>query len=164
MGMVLIQQQTLGSAAPSVTFNSIPQTYKALRLCISGRLSSGSPASTVLSFNGNTLNRATREMYGNGTTVSTAAGSTMYADLSSGATDTASVFSSSIIEIPDYTSASAYKSSIADCASENNSSVAYLDAVSNLWSDTTAITSLTCTAGGGVNYATASSFTLYGIG
>ena len=149
MGMVLIQQQTLGSAAPSVTFNSIPQTYKALRLCISGRLSSGSPASTVLSFNGNTLNRATRDMY---------------ADLSSGATDTASVFSSSIIEIPDYTSASAYKSSIADCASENNSSVAYLDAVSNLWSDTTAITSLTCTAGGGVNYATASSFTLYGIG
>ncbi len=49
--MSLIQTQTLGSAAASITFSAIPQTYKTLKLFVSGGGVTAA-AETQLNFNG----------------------------------------------------------------------------------------------------------------
>ncbi|KWO21404.1 hypothetical protein [Burkholderia ubonensis] len=57
-GMTLISSQVLSSAASTVTFSSIPQTYNRLMLKIYGRTTSSGTSSTACSvqFNGDTAN------------------------------------------------------------------------------------------------------------
>lgn len=162
--MTLIQAQTLSTSAASVTFSSIPQTYKSLRLVISAR----SDATYVqlgyelrIAPNGSSANAFFRQLYGNGTAPGSNTDTNIIAR-SVPSDYTSNTFSSSEIIFPNYSSA-ANKVIAADAVNENNASTAVAASLlAQLWSNTQAISSLVFSLAGG-NFVSGSSFYLYGI-
>lgn len=172
MSWTLIESQTLGASAASVTLGSggtIPQTYKTLKLVTSLRINSaGTAGNAVLTVNGSTSSYSERLLYGNGSAANSASasGSSIgWTNLATGNNGSSNTFGNAETTFPNYTS-SAYKPISSDSVNENNSSAAndanqYLDAA--LWSNTAAVTSITLTAPGGSNFMQYSTFTLYGL-
>ena len=160
----LIASQTLGSDTASVTFSGIPGTYTDLYAVASARTNRASNtwADTRIRFNGaaNDTNLSGRYLQGTGSAA--ASGTTAYAWVGdvTASTATASTFASLEIYLPNY-AGSTNKSYSSTCAHETNSSTAYLVAIAGLWSDTSAITSLTLVPVG--SFVTGSSFFLFGI-
>lgn len=160
MGYTLIASQVLSASAASITFSSIPQTYKSLKLISSIRSSSGG-GQVFISFNGSSANLTRRNLYGNGASAASASASDGEASLESDSTYTANTFSNNEVTIPNYSGAT-NKAVTADAVNENNSSTAYQALEAVLWSQTAAITSVTMTSGG-LSFVAGSSFYLYGI-
>lgn len=158
----LIQSVTVGSGgAASIEFGSIPQTYTDLKLVLSVRSSDGSGSLRVQP-NGLTTNLSSRRLEGSGSGASsTSDGSIIFVYAVTLSSYTASVFSNIEIYIPNY-AGSTNKSVSADGVMENNATEAYQNLVAGLWSNTSAITSLTLARSTGtfVQYSSAS---LYGI-
>jgi hypothetical protein len=160
--MTLIEHKELGSAAASITFTSIPQTYTDLLLVTSLRSAQADVALEVfLSFNGSTSSFSARQLYGSGSGVGSSTPARQ-AGLLPGANATSSVFNNATIYIPNY-AGSSNKSYSADSVTENNGTTAYQNIVAGLWSVTDAINSITITNTGGNNFTQYSSVTLYGI-
>jgi len=161
----LISSNILSSSAASVTFSSIPATYTDLVLKVSAR-SNGSSYTLVGKFNGTTANYSATFLQSNGSTVSSSAGSAQAAAYLYGgvnlSTTTANTFASAEIYIPSYLS-SANKPYSTFAANETNASAADMFAHANLWSNTSAITSIEFSLTGGNNFVSGSSFYLYGI-
>jgi hypothetical protein len=159
---VLIENKTLGSATASVTFSAIPQTYTDLKLVMSARDGSYADilSSAYLGFNGVLTDRSHRRVFGYGSTAGSGTGTDMGLYNIPGNTAAASTFGNAELYIPNYTSAN-FKSSSADVVPEQNGTATYMTLISNLWSSTAAITSITITSDG--NLAANSTFTLYGI-
>lgn len=158
----LIQTITVGSGgAASIEFGSIPQTYTDLKVLLSVRSSDGSGTLRVQP-NGLTTNLSSRRLEGSGSTATSATDGSVIAiyavTLSS---YTASVFSNIEIYIPNY-AGSTNKSVSADGVMENNATESYQNLVAGLWSNTSAITSLTLAKSTG-NFVQFSSASLYGI-
>lgn len=169
--MVAIQTVTVGAGgASSIEFTSIPQTYTDLVIVCSARNSSSSGIDMGMRFNGNTgTNYSYRSVYGSGSTASSGSASseTLFtrAGYSAGSGYTASTFSNVSYYIPNYTSSNNKSVSI-DGANEQNSSTAYAQLVAGLWSQTSAITSVTLyvnSANTADNFAQYSTATLYGV-
>lgn len=161
MTMTLIQSQTLGADAASITFSSIPQTYKTLFVVMS--LRGTSSRNLFIQFNGSATGFTWRQLQGTGATVASYNGATnQYAipDMPN-STDTASTFGSAELMIPNY-SGSANKAYSGNGVTESNAATAYQELVAGLWSNTAAITSFTVLPTSG-NLATNSSMSLYGI-
>jgi hypothetical protein len=167
--MTKIQTVTVGSGGTSsIDFTSIPQTYTDLKLLLSlrGTASGGAYAHyAVLSFNGNTSNRSWRRIAGYGTNQKYSDNSssviTMGSIPSSGVTS--STFSNFEWYIPNYASTSSYKTWSVDGVVENNSSTDWENFfMSQIWSDNSAISSISITLDSG-NFAEFSTATLYGI-
>lgn len=160
--MVAIQTVTVGSGgAATISFTSIPQTYTDLKIVLSGRTTQASLADSVyFSFNSSTANFSSRILYGDGGSASSFT-QARYAGSQPGSTATASTFANIELYIPNYTSSN-NKSYSVDAVTENNGTTAYAYLAAGLWSDTSAITSITLTpnAGSFVQYSTA---TLYGV-
>ena len=163
-----IASTTVGSGgASSITFSSIPQTYTDLVLLMSARQDANGAASILGRFNSSATGYSTRQLYGYGTTVgSTTAvgGGTTYADfgIQDNSGTTSNTFSNTLVYIPNY-AGSNNKSYSVDSVSEDNTSInAFLILNAGLWSNTSAITSLTltCQNGNFVQYVTA---VLYGV-
>jgi hypothetical protein len=159
----LIEAKTLASAVSSITFNSIPNTYTDLILLTSIRASSGGGISAGLRFNGSTSNYSEQLLYGTGagaaaTTAATT--SIQWANLGN-QTSVANTFSNCQVYIPNY-AGSNFKSVSTESISETNAtnSDIYVDA--GLWSDTSAITSLSLIPST-PDFAINSTFYLYGI-
>ena len=164
MSFTLIETKTLGTAAASIEFTSIPQDGTDLLLYVSGRVATGGPDSTKITFNSNTSSYSSRWLTGNGASASSgseAGGVAGYANLV-GSADTANTFSNGIIYIPNYTG-STNKSYSGDAVSENNATTAYQSIVAGLWSNTSAITSVKIEAYFGANLAAGSTISLYKI-
>jgi hypothetical protein len=151
----LISSQTLGSAAASVTFSSIPSTYTDLMLVIAAN--AGGSTSAAMRFNADSgTNYSDTILEGSGTVVSS------YIE-----TGTTSIWAGSfyntttptlaIHNIMDYSNATTYKT----CVSRINYAAGYVAAEVGLWRNTTAITSVTLATG--ANFSTGSTFKLYGI-
>jgi len=161
---IKIQTVTVGSGgASAIDFTSIPQTYTDLRLVVSSR-STGTGVSTryvAVSFNSNTSNYSYRRVYGNGSSTGSDNGSLRIIGTIPGSTATASVFGSLQLYVPNYTSAN-NKSYSCDSVEENNATGAEQDLIAGLWSNTSAITSISLTSDVG-NFAEYSTATLYGI-
>ena len=138
--MRLIESKTLASVSTSVEFTSIPQDGTDLVVLFSSRMSAGGDRDTFISFNGSTSNFSGRSLYGTGASVVSGTQS-RFVCVTSGATTTANTFSSSLVYIANYTGAT-NKSFSADSVSENNATTAYQFITGQLWSDTSAITSL----------------------
>ena len=159
----LISSVTLGTAAASIDFTSIPSTYTDLVLKVSARTSDASYGQVAnLSFNGSTSNFTARTIYGDGGSV--ASNSTArYGVWVSGSSSTASTFGNGEIYIPNY-AGSTNKSYSSDAVTENNggATTAYAVFISGLWSNTAAINQITLTAGAG-NFVQYSNFYLYGV-
>lgn len=166
---VKIASVTVGSGGTStIDFSSIPQTYTDLKIVICARSSRNTGTSTNLSlkFNSNTTSYSNRQLFGNGSTVSSQTNT--YTDsgligVQTQDTDTASVFSSSEVYIPNYTSSN-YKSWSADSVRENNAASGGLTLNAGLWSNTAAITSVSLIMENGTfNFMQYSTAVLYGI-
>ena len=158
-----IATTTLGSAQNSVTFSSIPGSYTDLVLIASCRLASAGFAAT-LQFNGDTgSNYSVTELYGNGSSAGSGRNSNIAAayqtnNLALGAT--ASVYSPLIINIMNYSNSTTYKTVLSRFSNANTG----VDAIVNLWRSTNAINEVKIgLTGTGGNYASGSTFTLYGI-
>jgi hypothetical protein len=150
---------TLGAAAASVTFGSIPATYRDLVLIINGSTSAN--ADVVLRFNSDDgSNYSFVYAAGNGTTaISGAAGSQTSIVLNAyfwRSTEVASL----VINIMDYSATDKHKTVL----SRNNvASAGGVDMFANRWANTAAITSVQCRPFGVQNFASGCTFAVYGI-
>ena len=157
--MTLIQTVTVpagGQAA--IQFTSIPATYDDLKIVISGRSSSTPAEGMYIAFNGSTSNFTGRYLIGDGANASSGV-LARYVGSIFGAVGTASTFNNTEIYIPNYRT-SANKSFSVDNVAENNATTAYGNLIAGLWSDSSAITSISITCAGFLQHSTA---TLYGI-
>jgi len=163
--MTKLATTTVGAGGvASVTFSNIPQTYTDLVIKFSTRSGSTGFPRFDISFNGSTSSSSGIRLTGNGTAAASSgipnSPTTGYGG-TSGGNDTASTFTNGEIYIPNYTSSN-YKSYSVDNVGENNATAALMALVTNLWSNTAAITSITLADGSGV-FQQYSTFTLYGV-
>lgn len=164
---------TVGSGGSStVTFSSIPQTYKHLQIRMIGRSSRSVGAEGAwFYFNGDTsstTNYVRHVLEGDGASVTasasapTAGGTAPY--YISGATALSNTFGVGVADILDYTDTNKYKTIRVLTGLDVNGSGGAVRLLSGFWKlNTNAITSITFDTQGGGNFAQYSSFALYGI-
>jgi hypothetical protein len=161
----LISSNVLGSSAASVTFSAIPSTYTDLVLRFSGR---GTAATTdafiAITYNGTSeTGYSVTRLEGSGSAAaSSRASNNAREGRMPGASNTANTFGSGEVYVPNY-AGSTFKPMSYDLASENNTTDAYRYATAGLFSLTSAITSIVLTPVGIGDWASGSSFYLYGI-
>ena len=166
----LISANTLTASAASVTFSSIPATFTDLVLRVSGKTDRVAAFdSLVLTINatGGTAYSRTA-IRGNGASAvsfNASSGASFLTDLMgiTASTATASTFGSFEIYIPSYTASQNKPFSFVGAGENNNSTPVYLGATAGLWSNTAAITELSCAPSSGTIFEAGSSFYLYGI-
>lgn len=158
-----IATATGNGTASSVTFSSIPSTYKSLQLRISYLATA---TKLFLQPNGdtNTANYARHSLYADGSTVSAlgVAASTNPFITNLAADSSTTNPTVVIIDIHDYASTTKNKTVRIFTGIDNNGSGA-VNLNSILWMSTTAISSLVIPNQNGNNYNTGSTFSLYGI-
>ena len=162
-----IYTRTAGSGGlGGFDFNNIPQTYTDLKVVISARsVTTGGLDSLGLMFNTVQTNVSNTQITGSGPSNASTSRSTYRAVMAiPGANQTANTFASIEIYIPNYR-LSNFKQVIVDGGfSTTSTTVGRATFVADLWSQSTAITSLRFnTATSGQNFAEGSSFSLYGI-
>ena len=165
--MTLIASSTVGSGgAASISFSSIPATYTDLVVLHS--LRDDRPTVTTngirLSFNGSTSSFTGRDLTGSGSGASSGTGTNL-AGVATSAGATASTFANTLMYIPNY-AGSNYKSYSVDSTPENNATTSYMQFYAGLWSNTSAITSITLSfdsAFGGTGLLQYSTAYLYGV-
>lgn len=162
---VLIASNTLGSAAASVTFSSIPGTYTDLVLKWSARCDT-TTENVDIQLNAATTNYSLTQIDGYGSSGVASSRSTtglvgirVYGMTNSN--NTASTFGSAEFYLPNY-AGSTNKPNSTFAATETNGTVALIQAVAGLRSNTDAVTSLKLQTGSG-NFVAGSSFFLYGL-
>ena len=153
-----IATQTLGSAASSVTFSSIPSTYTDLVIiCNFGGSSAGQDF--TFRYNGDTgSNYSDTRMYGNGTNAvsnNNTSATKITAD-SVGVSTSLQAFDT--IQIFNYANTTTYKTCLVRVADAAKST----EATVGLWRNTAAITQVDLAMTSG-NLLSGSTFTLYGI-
>jgi hypothetical protein len=163
-----IQTVTVGSGGQSsITFSSIPATFKHLQIRGIGRSADTgtNDVTGYLRFNSDTAsNYSSHRLYGYGS--SAGADSAVSAAQISFATvlangNAASCFSGIVCDILDYTNTNKYKTTRSLAGGETNS-LGMMFVTSGNWRDTSAVSSITLTNSGG-NWVQYSSFALYGI-
>jgi hypothetical protein len=166
--LIPIQTYTLTSATSSVTFSNIPQTYTDLKIVASLRGTSGfATMQLYMRFNSSTSGYSARQLYGNGSSLTTDALSNSGAAISivnmNTSVSTANVFSSTDIYIPNY-SLGSNKSISAESVTENNSTgEALAGLTAGFLSNNAPITSINFTNQSASDFLAGSTFTLYGI-
>jgi len=149
-----------------ITFSDIPQNYKHLQIRGLGRTTTSNTDDNVyMQFNGDTSNNyAAHYLYGNGSSVTAAAAtsqSNVVACRIPGASSTASIFGTSVVDILDYANSSKNKTvRTLTGHDQNGSGLMFL--ISGLWQSTLSITSITLYVSPN-NIAQHSRFSLYGI-
>jgi hypothetical protein len=147
-----IASQTLGSAAASITFSSIPQGYTDLILIVSAGETVTNYSYSIVLNSDTSSNYSYTQMYGNGSSASSNRGSnetkvSLYG-INSG---------TSIVQFQNYSNTTTYKSALS--RGGNNANVVVR---AHLWRSTSAINSMLITADG-TSFTTGSTFSLYGI-
>ena len=168
-----IATASLSSTQATITFSSIPSTYKHLQIRTMGLTNRGTYGydGMTFTFNGDTaMNYATHGLNGNGAGVSASGIGTgtynyIYFDFANGTTVN-NYPGCSIIDILDYANTNKYKTVRALGGADLNGTIASvpgrINYISGLWLSTNAITSITFTP---VNnsFVQYSHFALYGI-
>lgn len=158
----LIDSYTATGSVAYIEFTSIPQTYTDLLIKVSLRNTAANGV-VYFSFNSNTSNRSSILLYGSGSS----AGSVTYGNgdpramVMNESGYTVNAFANGDMYIPNY-AGSNYKSFSADSVQETNATTAYSYLIAGLWSDSSAITSITLTPISD-NFAQHSTAYLYGI-
>jgi hypothetical protein len=146
---------TLGSAISSVTFSSIPATYRDLIVVINGTIVSSSDIFYRLNADSG-ANYSNVWMFGSSTTN----GSSRNTGVNQGVThyaDSGSRFTSTFV-IMDYSATDKHKTAISRGNSTTGLSISY----ASRWANTAAVTSLICGALG-TNLSSGTTISLYGI-
>jgi len=155
----LVQVGSAGTA--TITFSSIPSTYKHLQ--IRGIARTATNVSLGLRFNSDTgANYSRHFINGNGTAPG-AGGNADYAFSWAGsAAQNALTYGANIIDILDYTNTNKYKTVKVISGGDNNGS-GYMQIMSGNWRNTNAVTSIDIFQAEGNTITEYSSFALYGI-
>ena len=162
---------TLSSNQSTITFSSIPSTYKHLQLRIIARSDHPTYAGVDgnLTFNSDTgANYSWHYLLGYGTGIASS-GSANTSNIvpgiiASGGGSPSGVYAATIIDILDYANTNKYKTTRAlDGLEPNQSSGRDLRFSSGSWRSTNAITSITLVTSPSQNFIQYSSFALYGI-
>lgn len=158
----LISTTILGSNTSSITFSSVPQTYKHLQLRVVGKLSSSYTA--FVRFNGvaTLASYSSHRMYGDGSAAATQnqsgngdLGTLLFAPESAGSHYAA------IMDILDYSSTSKFKTTR---TFNGGTGYSWVQLGSGAFLSTNAVTSITVRPDTGTdNFITGSRFSLYGI-
>lgn len=171
-----IATQTLATNSTSVTFSSIPGTYKSLQIRAIGRdtLSVvGGGAYVAVQFNGDTAsNYSYHYLKGDSTAGAGAGGSSsqtasqIYFPFTNSGNSNTLIYGAFIANIHDYASTSKTKTLRAFGGYDSNGTLASAPNVISLtscaWYSTAAITSITLTKGSS-NFAAGTTFALYGV-
>lgn len=156
-----IATQTLGSAAASVTFSSIPSTYTDLVLILNGYNATVDNASPRIRFNSDAgANYSETSLYGDGTSAGSTRGSNdnqLYAGYQRGWSTTSTNRATNIVQILNYSNSTTKKTML----SRANVGNSIVESIVGLWSSTAAISQIDVFAAG--TFAAGSTFSLYGI-
>jgi len=155
-----IATQTLGSAAYTVTFSSIPSTYTDLVLVINATTTANTK-NPVFRFNGSTAtDYSYTDLSGNGSAASSTRGSSQNAIYAGVVGISGGNESTIIANIMNYANTTTNKTALIRTSSAFNS--VYVTA--GLWRSTAAITSIDIlTLSSGQDWSIGSTFSLYGI-
>ena len=162
---VLLETINLTQAVASVTFDNLPTSgYTDLKVVYSVRVDSSSQDVINISLNGSSSNFSSKLLYGLGSSAGSQSSPAQQSGIMNIASSTANTFSNGEIYIPNYLSSN-YKSISADAAAENNATSAVMGLFATLWSNTSAVNSvtLTPTTPSGGNFVANSTFSLYGL-
>lgn len=159
-----ISTTTLGSATATVTFSSIPQTYTDLVLVIFGANSNADANDTgYMQYNSDTGNNYSDTIvYTNGNTPTSFRATNSNAIglwTIMGNTDS-NRYSAIVVNFQDYANTTTYKTTLNRIGTPTGSG-GWTNMSVGLWRNTNAITSIL--VGGGSNWRSGSTFTLYGI-
>ena len=155
-----IATNTLGVATATVTFSSISGSYTDLVIVVNAKAAT-TAADVCFRVNGDSANNYSRTyLAGNGSAASSGRGS----NVSFGRSSAESYMNTTelgvyILNFQNYSNTTTYKSVL--CRGNRTGSGA--DATINLWRNTAAITSIEIGAEFTTNFASGSTFTLYGI-
>ena len=161
---------TVGAGGQStITFISIPQTYKHLQIRVIGRTDRAASSfdSFRMQFNSVTTSAQYRThfLYGSGTTTASADEGNTSGIINyrmSAASSGTSIFGSSIVDILDYADTNKNKTSRCLAGSDQNGSgEIYIGG--GVWMNTAAISTITIVPNIGTNFVQYSQFALYGI-
>jgi len=163
---------TAAGGEESLTFSSIPGTYKHLQIrgWNKAASTSGSYVNAEMTFNSDTGDNYTYHLLrAGGTSVSSSGGQNTASSKPNllgyaNHPEYTNAVGVSIVNIIDYASTSKYKTVRTVTAINNDSTVTLLDLYSNLWLNTNAITTITITQQGGYSgFFAGATFALYGI-
>ena len=159
---------TGNGTSSTITFSSIPQTYTHLQVRILGRSTAVAQTDYIYCWiNGDTTTSkyAYHYLRGDGTTATaggSAASTSAYAGFANASSATAGMFGVSVIDILDYTNTNKYRTTRSLSGEDRNTVGGNVWYFSNLFMDSTAVTSLQLKMVGG-NWDTNSHVALYGI-
>jgi len=161
-----IASTTVGTATPTITFSSIPQTFSHLQLRMIVR-SAGASSDYIKVRPNNDSNSVYSYHYLIGNGSSTFAGSElsntgMRVDKPTLSGDTASIFGTNVSDLLEYANTNIYKT-LRTIYGVDVNGAGEVGLTSSNWRSTTAITSLVITLNTGSNFAVNSSFALYGV-
>jgi hypothetical protein len=152
-----------------ISFTSIPSTYNHLQIRLIARTnrSSNTEANLLIRFNNDTgSNYAYHDLFGDGASVTVSAATSqtkIIANRLTGASATANIFGSIIIDILDYKNTNKYKTVRAFGGVDRNGAGG-ISFSSGLWMNTNAITEIDFTTiEGSFDFTQYSHFALYGI-
>ena len=141
---------TLGASASSVTFSSIPATYRDLILVVSGTTTAA--AGITFTHNGDTTNANYTSVFMNGSGSSATSGTATNRNMISLYTQQ----SMGIVQFLDYSATDKHKTGLARSDSASNETYA----LARRWANTAAINSI---AVGGGTFNAGCTFSLYGV-
>ena len=158
---------TLGSPNSTITFSSIPSTYKHLQIRVLAKSSNASDYSSfTFTANGDTgSNYAWHYIFGDGSSAAAggASGESFIREINfTGGTSLTNIFFGAVIDVLDYSSTSKNKTFRMLGGSDGNGS-GNIHLGSGVWLNTSAISTLTFTPSGGSNFTANTQFALYGI-
>jgi hypothetical protein len=157
-----------GGGSSSITFSSIPSTYKHLQVRGIGRTTnSGTLGNPGITFNGDSSvsNYTMHILYGDGASAAAfggGAGTGTDTSITTGSTAGSNIFGVAVIDLLDYASTNKYKTVRSLTGADLNGS-GTIRLYSNLWMNTSAISSITLTPTASASYSQYSQFALYGI-
>jgi hypothetical protein len=165
----LIERVTVGSGgSSSITFSSIPSTYKHLQIRLTGRIDRSGEASDffTLRFNSDTAsNYSWHALEGSGTTTYAEAGANSSLPRNGDITATtasASIFGVGVVDILEYKNTNINKTVRSFTGRDQNGS-GWVWLGSSLWRNTAAISTINILPTIGTGFQQYSSFALYGI-
>jgi hypothetical protein len=153
------------SGTGTVTFSSIPQTYKSLQIRSITKFNQTNAADytdILMAFNGNALTKS-HMLRGNGSTVSALSSTETVGVSINNHSSLASNFSPTIIDIVDYASTTKNKTVRSISGVEANAYPRAITLNSAFLTNTAAVTSITLTNASGVFWTPGTTFALYGI-
>ena len=150
---------TLGAAAASVTFSSIPQTYTDLVLVSTNATASSGYLFSVRVNGDSATNYSSTRLLGNGTTASSGREANYTFGFAGSVYSSSDPIGNAIVNFMNYSNTTTYKTFLM----RTNTANANTSLSASLWRSTAAITSISLGVEFTQNFVVGSTFTLYGI-